>query len=43
MVLCSEASLSVNVFRSGNQIQKYDMQHYLLREELHASETLRRA
>lgn len=28
IVLGSEVSLSVNVFISGNQIQKYDIQHY---------------
>ena len=40
IVLCTEASLCVNVFRSGNQIKKYDMQHYSIREEQHASEAV---
>ena len=40
IALCREASLSVNVFRSGNQIQKQDMQHYLLQEAQHATEIL---
>ena len=40
IVWCGEASLSVTVLRSGNQIKKKDMQHCFLQDVQHASETL---